>query len=79
MKSITIDMAENSMLLFGKVIDRVKKGLFDVALLSHVTDYEFNEMILFDVRIFSVEKENFLRKYTIVVTLVLILSRKMNY
>ena len=55
-------MAEDSMLLAGKVIGRVKKGVFDVALISHVTENEFNEMSLFDVRNFSVEKETFLRK-----------------
>ena len=79
MKSLTLDMGEDSMLLVGKGIGGFKKEVFDVSLLSHVTDNEFNDMILFDVRIFSVEKENFLIKYTIVVTLVLILSRKMNY
>ena len=55
-------MAEDSMLLAGKVIGRVKKGVFDVALISHVTENEFNEMSLFDARNFSVEKETFLRK-----------------
>ena len=48
------------MLLVGKVIDRVKKGVFDVFLITHVTDNEFNEMILFDVMRFSGEKENFI-------------------
>ena len=50
------------MLLFGKVIDMFKKRFFDVALISHVTDNEFNVMILFDVMIFADEKEHFLIK-----------------
>ena len=62
MKSITLDMTEYSVLLVGKVIGRVKKGVFGVALLSHVTDNKFNKMILFDVRGFIVEKETNLRK-----------------
>ena len=57
MKSITLDMAEDSMLLYGKVIGRIKKGVFDIAPISYVTDDEFNEMILFDVRRFAVEKK----------------------
>ena len=60
MKSLTLDMGEDSMLLVGKGIGGFKKEVFDVSLLLHVTDNEFNDMILFDVRIFSVEKENFL-------------------
>ena len=39
-----------------------KKRLFYVALISHVTDNEFNVMILFDVMIFADETENFLIK-----------------
>ena len=61
MKSITIDMVEDSMLLVEKVIDRVKNRVFGVALLSHVTYNEFNKMSLFGVRIFEVEKGIFLR------------------
>ena len=36
--------------------------MFYVALLSHVTYDEFNEMSMFDVRRFAVEREIFLRK-----------------
>ena len=60
MKLITLYMLEEIMLLVGKVIGRVKKGVFDIALLSHVNVDEFNETSLFDVRIFAVEKENYL-------------------
>ena len=56
MKLITLDMELASVLLVGKVIVRFKKGVYDIALLSHVNDDEFNEMSLFDVRRFSVEK-----------------------
>ena len=62
MKSITLDMAEKSVLLVGKVIGRVKNGVFDVVLISHVTNNDFNKIILFDARRFAVEKENFLSK-----------------
>ena len=62
MKLITIDMSEGSVLLVGKVIVRVKKGVFDVALISHVTENELNNMSLFDVRIFAFDKENVLIK-----------------
>ena len=55
-------MSEESMLLVGKVIGRVKKGVFDISLLSHVNGDEFNDMSLFDVRRFSVEKEIYLSK-----------------
>ena len=60
MKLITLDMALSSVLLVGKVIGRVKKGVYDIALISHVHDDEFNEIILFDVRIFSFKKETYL-------------------
>ena len=60
MKSITLDMVLAIVLLVGKVIGRVKKGLYDIVLISHVNDDEFNKMILFDVRRFLVEKENYL-------------------
>ena len=49
------------MLLVGNIIFGVKKGVFDISLLSHVNDDEFNKMSLFDVRIFAVEKEAYLR------------------
>ena len=54
-------MTEDSVLLVGKVIGRVKNGVFDLALISHVTDDEFNEMSLFDVWRVVVDKETFLR------------------
>ena len=56
MKLITLEMTKESVLLVGKVIGRVKKGVYDIYLISHVNDYEFNKMILFDVRRFSVDK-----------------------
>ena len=56
MKLITLDVALEIVLLVGKVIGRVKKRVYDIALLSHVNDENFNEMSLFDVRRFSVEK-----------------------
>ena len=59
-KLINLDMTLASMLLVGKVIGRVKKGVYDIALLSHVNDDEVNEMSLFDVRIFAVKKETYL-------------------
>ena len=52
MKSITIAMEEYRVLLVGKIIDRFKNGVLYVALLSHVTVNEFNEMSLSDVRRF---------------------------
>ena len=58
-KLITLNTEEESVLLVGKFIGRFKKVVFDVALLSYVTDNEFNEMSLFDVRRFSVKTENF--------------------
>ena len=61
MKSITIDTEEDIVLLVGKVIGRFKKGVFGVPLLSYVTDDEFNQMSMFDVSRFAVEKENFIR------------------
>ena len=45
------------MLLVEKVIGRVKKGVYDIALLSHVNDEYFNEMSLSDVKRFAVDKE----------------------
>ena len=48
------------MLLFGKVIFKVKNGVFDISLLSHANEAYFNKMILYDVSIFSVEKETYL-------------------
>ena len=53
-------MALASVLLVGKVIGRVKKVVYDISLLSHVNDDEFNNMSLSDVRIFSVKKETYL-------------------
>ena len=53
-------MVLTKVLLVGKVIGRVKKGVYDIALLLNVNDYEFNEMILIDVRRFSVYKETYL-------------------
>ena len=61
MKSITLDTAEESVLLVVKGIGGVKNGLFDVERLSHTTDYEFNEMSLSDVRRFAVEEDFFLK------------------
>ena len=49
-------------LLVGKIIVRVKKGVYDIALLSHVNDNKFNNMSLFDVRRFSANKETYLIK-----------------
>ena len=50
------------MLLVVKVIGRVKMGVYDISLISHVNDEYFNEMSLFDVRWFAVEKKTYLRK-----------------
>ena len=60
MKLITLDMALENVLLVVKFIGRVKNGFYDIALISHVNDYEFNQMILFDVRRFTVEKGNYI-------------------
>eukprot|EP00957_Ditylum_brightwellii_P100826 7684864-Ditylum_brightwellii.AAC.1 len=57
MEEITLDMDEKSVLLIGKVLDRVKKGVFDVALLCNMGDNEVNEMSSYDVRRFSVNKK----------------------
>ena len=54
-------MAEESVLLVGKVIGIVKKGLFEISLLLHVKNDELNYMGLFDVMIFAVDKENYIR------------------
>eukprot|EP00957_Ditylum_brightwellii_P055749 4224258-Ditylum_brightwellii.AAC.1 len=43
-KVITIDMALKQVVLIGKVIGHVCRGVFDVALLSNIDDSEFNEM-----------------------------------
>ena len=43
MKSTALDMAEESVLLVRKFICRVKNREFDVALISHVSDDEFNK------------------------------------
>ena len=43
-------MESEILLLVVKVIGRVKMGVYDIALLSHVNDEYFNEMSLFDVR-----------------------------
>ena len=79
MKSITLDTAEESVLLVVKGIGGVKNGLFDVERLSHTTDYEFNEMSLSDVRRFAVEEDFFSRQSTIVATLVLIVFSEMHH
>ena len=60
MNLITLDTELTSVLMVGKVIVRVKKGVCDISLLSHVNYYEFNEISLFDVRRFAVEKETYL-------------------
>ena len=48
--------------MVGEFIGRVKKGVFDIALLSHFNENKFNGMIPFDVRIFAVAKETYIRK-----------------
>ena len=73
MESITLDMAEDIVLMVGKVIGIFKKGVFDVALLSHITDDEFNKMILFDLIIFAVEKQ------IVLITILLVVFRKMHH
>ena len=60
MKLITLDMALKIVLLVGKVIDRVKNGVYDISLFSHVNVNEFNNMILFGVRRFEVNKETYI-------------------
>ena len=55
-------MAEESVLMVGKVIGRAKNGVFDIDLISHVNDYEFNKMRLFCVRRFAIEQENYISK-----------------
>ena len=60
MKLINLDMALEIVLLFGKVIVSIKKGVYGISLISHVNGKEFNEIILFDVSRFSVEKETYL-------------------
>ena len=67
------------MLLVGKVTGGVKNGVFDVAILSHVTGDEFKNTRLFDVRIFAVDKDFFKENSMIVVTIVLIVSRNMHH
>ena len=59
-KSITLDTEEDSVLLVGKVIGRVKKGVYDISLLSHVNDKDFNKISLFGAKIFAGEKETYL-------------------
>ena len=60
MKLTTLEMAFASMLVVRKVIVRVKKGMYDIYLLSHINDNDFKEMSLFDVRRSSVRKETYL-------------------
>ena len=62
MKLLTLDMVLASVLLVVNIIGRVKNWVYDIDLISHVNDDEFNEMSLFDVRRFSVEKEIYLSK-----------------
>ena len=59
MKLITLDTELAIVLLVGKVIGRVKKGVYDISLISQVNDYEFNDMSLFCVRRFAVKKETY--------------------
>ena len=54
MKLMTLDMVLESVLLVGKIIGRVKKGVYDIALISHVNYKELKYTRLFDVKVFSV-------------------------
>ena len=60
MKLITLDKSLASVLLFGKFIVRVKKGVYDIALISYINENEFKEIILVDVSRFAVEKETYI-------------------
>ena len=51
---ITIVMILESVLLIENFIGRVKKGVYDISLLSYVNIDEFNKRSLFDVRRFEV-------------------------
>ena len=62
MKLITLDMALASVLVVGKVIGGLKKGVNDIALISHVYVNYFNKMILFDVTRFAVRQKTYLIK-----------------
>ena len=53
-------MALESVLLVGKFTGRFKKGVYDIDLLSHANAKDFNEMSLFYMRIFAVDKETYL-------------------
>ena len=52
MKLTTLDISEEIVLLVGKIIGMVKKGVFNISLLSHDNHDEFNDMILFHARRF---------------------------
>ena len=60
MKLLTLDMVLASVLLVVNIIGRVKNWVYDIDLISHVNDDEFNEMSLFDVSIFAVDKGTYL-------------------
>ena len=52
-------MALASVLMDRKVIGGVKNWVYAIALISHVNENNFNEIILFDVRLFEVKKETY--------------------
>ena len=54
MKVITFYMVLASVLLFGKFIGRIKKVVYDIALISNVNNKKFKDMSLFDVSRFVV-------------------------
>eukprot|EP00957_Ditylum_brightwellii_P191938 14610547-Ditylum_brightwellii.AAC.2 len=45
---ITVDMALHNVALAGQRIGRVRNGVFDVTLISHLDDNEYNEMTIQD-------------------------------
>ena len=48
MSEITVDMAAKIVVLIGKVLGRVRRGVYDIALLCNTEDDQFMEMTVYD-------------------------------
>eukprot|EP00957_Ditylum_brightwellii_P195916 14926845-Ditylum_brightwellii.AAC.1 len=49
-------MAAKSVVLIGKVLGRVRRGVYDIALLRNTEDDQFIEMTVYDIRRYGVTK-----------------------
>ena len=50
MSEINVDMAAKSVVLIGKVLGRVRRGVYDIALLCNTEDDQFMEMTVYDLQ-----------------------------